>query len=120
MTAEEQQGLPVPAENGETPRPPVKAEFKSRPRDGERPTRKPLDFWDRIKLFLLFVGAWVVMLWAAMAQFDPAISTSEAVNQTLSGYWWLLGLAGIVPFPPHPYVVSRHRSEVRKGQTGVW
>jgi ATP-dependent Zn protease len=120
MTSEEQQSLPVTADNGETPPLPVKMEFKSRPRDGERPTRKPLDFWDRIKLFLLFVGAWVVMLWAAMAQFDPAISTREAVNQTLSGYWWLLGVAGLELLRQLHYVISEHWTKYHRGWTGFW
>jgi cell division protease FtsH len=68
-------------------------EYRSRERDQDRATRKPLELWDRIKLILLFVGGWLVMLWAALAQFDPHISAGEAVNQTLRSYWWLLGLA---------------------------
>ncbi|MGH2556267.1 MAG: hypothetical protein ACRDHO_11185, partial [Actinomycetota bacterium] len=64
-------------------------EYRSRERDEDRPTRKRLEFWDRIKLILLFVAAWLVMLWAAFAQFDPQISNAEAFNQTLRSYWWL-------------------------------
>jgi cell division protease FtsH len=90
--------------------------FQSRPRDDERPTRKPLEFWDRIKLILLFVGAWLVMLWAAFAQFDPEISATQAINQTLLSYWWLLALAGIEALRQLHYLVS----EVSPRYHGFW
>ncbi|HEX9823947.1 MAG TPA: AAA family ATPase [Actinomycetota bacterium] len=70
-------------------------EYKSRERDEDRPTRKPLPLWDRVKLILLFLGAWTVLFWANVAQFDPVISMREAFVQTLRGNWWLLALAGL-------------------------
>jgi ATP-dependent Zn protease len=80
----------------------------SRERDADRTTRKPLELWDRIKLILLFLGAWLVMLWAAFAQFDPHISAAEAVNQTLIGYWWLLALAALEAVRQIHYVICEH------------
>src|SRR5919108_1893711 len=71
------------------------APFHSRERDDERRTRKPMELWDRLKLVLLFLGSWLVLLWATMAQFDPAITRQQAVDQTLRSYWWLLALAGL-------------------------
>jgi cell division protease FtsH len=80
--------------------------YRSRPRDDERATRKPLALWDRIKLILLFVGAWILLFWAAQAQFDPQISTVEAINQTLLSYWWLLGLAALETIRQIHYLIS--------------
>src|SRR5262245_25351778 len=96
--------------------PPASSEFKSRPRDSDRTTRKPLDLWDRIKLILLFVGAWLLMFWASLAQFDPDISTQEAVNQTLRSYWWLLALAVLEVIRQIHYVIAEHSA----AYYGMW
>ena len=42
--------------------PPPPPPYQSRERDEDRATRKPLGWWDRIKLLALFLGAWLVML----------------------------------------------------------
>jgi ATP-dependent Zn protease len=98
-------GTDLATRNGDNPSP---LHHVSRMRDDERTTRKPIDLWDRVKLIILFLGAWLVMLWAALAQFDPNISFSEAVNQTLLGYWWLLALAGIELIRQVHYVICEH------------
>src|SRR6185295_11119101 len=54
----------------------------------ERPTRKPLRLWDRVKFLLLFVVMRVVLIWAAMAD-TPIISFEDAVKTELrSRQWW--------------------------------
>lgn len=113
MTAD-QTPAPAPAKQ-EGALAPVQ-EYKSRERDEDRLTRKRLDFWDRIKLVLLFLGAWLVMFWAAMAQFDPRISRQEAFNQTLRSYWWLLALAGLELLRQIHYLIS----ERSKGYHQFW
>src|SRR5919109_2562870 len=118
MTAEEQPGLGSPAGVDGTPAP--GPGFKSRERDEERPTRKPLDFWDRVKLILLFVGAWAVLLWATMAQFDPAITRQEALNQTLRSYWWLLALAGLELIRQIHYFISERWARWHQAWTGIF
>jgi cell division protease FtsH len=90
------------------------AEYRSRVRDDDRATRKPLGFWDRIKLILLFVGAWLVMLWAALAQFDPHIGSQEAVNQTLRSYWWLLALAAFELVRQIHYLISERSARYHR------
>jgi len=95
-------------------------EYKSRQRDRDRLTRKPLDLWDRIKLILLFLGSWVVMFWAALAQFDPQMSNAQAFNQTLRSYWWLLGLAGLEALRQIHYLVSEHSRPWHKVWTGMF
>ncbi|MBA3551272.1 MAG: hypothetical protein H0W27_00170, partial [Actinobacteria bacterium] len=58
---EDQPGLSWPDhDTGPTPPP----EYKSRLRDEERITRKPLAWWDRIKLLLLLLGAFMVLVWS--------------------------------------------------------
>nr|MBA3629586.1 hypothetical protein [Actinomycetota bacterium] len=69
-------------------------EAPSRIRDEDRTTRKPMAWWDRIKLIVFLVGAWSLMLWAAMAQ-NPFLPFNDAVNLTLRSQGWLLFLAGI-------------------------
>src|SRR5919202_1827605 len=91
-------------EPGKGPTPPP--EYKSRPRDEDRATRRPLFFWDRVKLFLLFIGAWLVLFWAALAQYDPIITTSDALYQTLRSYWLLLALAALELVRQIHYLIS--------------
>src|SRR5438093_3487183 len=118
MNAEEPGSLGSPADHGGVPA--LAAEFTSRERDEDRLTRKPLELWDRIKLILLFLGAWVVMLWANLAQFDPAIGSSEALNQTLRGYWWLLGLAAVEAVRQIHYLISEHSASWHRRWTGLF
>src|SRR2546426_8728492 len=105
MSSEGKPGLSWPDhDSGPTPPP----EYKGRERDEDRPTRKPLDLWDRFKFILLLAGLWGVFLWANLAQFDPQISTREAFNQTLRSYWWLLALDGVELIRQIHYLISEH------------
>jgi cell division protease FtsH len=117
MTEEIQPALPPRADDQPSSPP---ARFTSRPRDDERTTRKPLDFWDRIKLILLFLGSWLLLFWANVAQFDPAISTREAFNQTLRSYWWLLALAGLEVLRQLHYLVSEHSPRYHRRWSRIW
>src|SRR2546426_4706298 len=118
MTPEDTPGLAAPSGHDGIPAPAT--QLKSRERDEDRPTRKPLDLWDRIRLFLLFVGAWFLLLWASMAQFDPAISSRQAFDQTLRGYWWLLALAGLEVIRQTHYLVSEHWPRWHRTWTGFF
>ena len=46
-------------------------EYRSRERDEDRPTRKPLDWWARVKFLALLGTAFLVMTWGTMARFSP-------------------------------------------------
>ena len=51
--------------------------IKSRPKDAERPTRKPMRAWDRIKVFLFLLACFFALVWASMAGDQLAnVSTS--------------------------------------------
>ncbi len=57
-----------------------------------RPTRARMLIWDRIRLLLLFVGAWLVIVWAAMAD-NPLLPFVDAVRIQGDASRWLLWLA---------------------------
>jgi cell division protease FtsH len=58
-----------------------------------RPTRKKMATWDRIRLLLLFGVAWLVIVWAAMAD-NPLLPFVDAVRIHVVESQWLLWLAG--------------------------
>jgi cell division protease FtsH len=64
----------------------------SRPKPSERTTRARVHVWDRIRLFLLLLGAFLVLVWADMAGADGSLPFRVAVRESASSYWWLLVL----------------------------
>src|SRR5918996_3824672 len=83
--------------------------FKSRERDDERPTRKPLAYWDRIKILLLLIGAWLVLLWSTIASFPTGyVPLGDALNMTVRSYGWLLVLALVEFLRQVHYFISEH------------
>jgi len=80
-------------------------EAPSRIKDEDRTTRKPMAWWDRIKLLVFLVGAWLLLLWSAMAQ-NPFLPFNDAVNLTLRSQGWLLFLAGVELLRQIHYFIS--------------
>lgn len=76
-----------PPPTQEAPAPPVTAAART-------PTRKPMSVWDRTRLLLLFVVAWLVVVWASMAD-NPLLTFSDAALIQLVDSQWLLWLAGL-------------------------
>src|SRR6266511_2763738 len=68
--------------------------YRSREREVDRRTRKPLPPWDRIKWILALCVLFVAFVWSLMATI-PIIPFSDALSQTLRSKWWLLALAGV-------------------------
>ena len=66
----------------------AKHEFVSRPRDGERTTRKPLAFFDRIKILLALGGLQIFFVWVTLDD-NPILPVREAIDQTLRDRWWI-------------------------------
>jgi len=87
-------------------RSPAAPEFRSRQRDEERLTRKPLAWWDRVKLILLFLGAFAVLMWSTLSRFAGLISIQDAFDQTVRADWWLLALAGLELLRQTHFLVS--------------
>ncbi|MBA3551877.1 MAG: AAA family ATPase [Actinobacteria bacterium] len=104
---EDKPGLSWPDhDSGPTPPP----EYKSRLRDEDRATRKPLAWWDRIKLLLLLLGAFMVLVWSTLAEFAGLISFQDAFAQTTRAHWWLLLLAGLELIRQLHYLISERSS----------
>jgi cell division protease FtsH len=91
-------------DSGPTPPP----EYKSRERDEDRSTRKPLGWWDRIKILLLLGGSFMLLVWGTLAQFEGLISFRDAFNQTVRQQWWLIGLFGLELLRQIHFIISEH------------
>ncbi len=55
--------------------------FTSRIRDEDRRTRKPLDWWDRVKLVVLWVILYALVFWSTIAT-NPIIPAGDALYNT--------------------------------------
>ena len=82
-------------------------QFTSRPRDDERPTRKPLALWDRVKFLLLLTGLYWFFVWGAMAD-NPLLPFADAARDEAEAKWWLFLLGGIELLRQTHYLVSEH------------
>ncbi|HEX2064592.1 MAG TPA: AAA family ATPase, partial [Acidimicrobiales bacterium] len=88
------------------PTPPPAHESSGR---DEPATRKPLGWWDRVKFLVLLSGAWLVVVWAAMAD-DPNMSFSDAVRIHVRSAAWLLALLALECLRQLHYLISEHRA----------
>jgi ATP-dependent Zn protease len=59
-----------------------------------RNTRKPLEFWDRIKILVLLGLVWVLLVWAMMAN-NPLVGFSDAVRTQVHEASWVFILMGL-------------------------
>jgi ATP-dependent Zn protease len=64
------------------------------PHAAPAPTRKKMGLWDRVRLVLLFVLAWLIIVWASMAD-NPLLPFGDAALIQLVDSQWLLWLAGL-------------------------
>src|SRR5215203_2068374 len=75
----------------------------------EARTRKPSPLWDRAKILLLVGIAWLILLWASMAN-NPILPFTDAVRLQVRSGWWLLALMGLEAIRQRHYLVSEHWS----------
>jgi ATP-dependent Zn protease len=57
----------------------------------ERPTRKPLALWDRVKFLVLGAALFGFFVWSDAAS-NPILPLDEAVARQVEAKWWLLAL----------------------------
>src|SRR6516165_6426091 len=75
--------------------------------NAERPTRKPLPVWDRIKFLLLLALVWVLLTWSVMAN-NPLVGFSDAVRTEARAGWWVFVLMGLEAIRQIHYLISEH------------
>jgi cell division protease FtsH len=78
-----------------------------RPRDDDRPTRKPLAPWDRLKFLILLVLVWFILVWSLMAS-DPIIGFADAMRIEVTSGWWVFVLIGLELVRQLHFLVSEH------------
>jgi len=78
-----------------------------RPRDDERPTRKPLPIWDRIKFLLLLVLLWFILVWSVMAS-DPLVGFVDAMRIEVTSGWWVFALIALELIRQVHFLISEH------------
>ena len=67
---------------------------QSRLRDSDRKVRVHLSAFDRTKFIFLFVGVYLILVWAALAD-NPLLSFSDGCIQISKSRWWLFALLGV-------------------------
>jgi cell division protease FtsH len=78
-----------------------------RPRDEDRPTRKPLAPWDRLKFLALLVLVWLVLVWSEMAT-DPQVGFLDSARQQLRLAAWVEVLIGLELLRQLHFLLSEH------------
>jgi cell division protease FtsH len=76
-------------------------------RDEDRPTRKPLGAWDRLKFLSLLVLLWFVLVWSDMAN-NPVIGFLDAARQQFTLAAWVEVLIGLELLRQLHFLVSEH------------
>ena len=75
--------------------------------DTERPTRKPLPLWERIKFLLLLALVWLLLTWSAMAN-NPLMGFSDAARIEARAGAWVFVLMGLETLRQVHYLISEH------------
>lgn len=70
-------------------------------------TRKPMPLWSRIRLLLLFVLAFFVIVWAAMAE-NPLLTFGDSLRIQVYESQWLIWLAGLELLRQVHFLISEH------------
>jgi cell division protease FtsH len=78
-----------------------------RPVDALRLTRKPLAFWDRIKLLVLLALIWFILVLAVMAD-DPIVGFTDAMRIETRAAWWVFLLIGLELLRQIHFLISEH------------
>src|SRR5205807_2680799 len=73
----------------------------------EETTRKPMARWDRMKFIILLLFAFVLLVWAAMAN-NPLMPAADAISFTVRTKWWLLAIVALEMVRQLHYVISEH------------
>ncbi len=78
-----------------------------RPKDTERTTRRPMVFWDRIRVLLFLLGAFLILVWSQMS-LNTGESFREALRVQAKARWWILVLAALEIIRQFHYFVEEN------------
>jgi ATP-dependent Zn protease len=81
----------MPSDPATQPKP--RFEFTSRPKESEREYRTPVHPWDRVRLLIFILGAFLVLVLADVSASN--MSFRSALQEQVAKRWWLLALAVI-------------------------
>jgi cell division protease FtsH len=87
------------------PTPPPYRGRAGRPKDEDRSTRKPLAFWDRIRILLFLFIVFGVLVWGSVAS-NPLLTLQDALILNSRSNGWLLALAGLELVRQVHYLIS--------------
>src|SRR5438552_9797196 len=87
----------------------TQTQFVSRPRDTDRTTRKPLPWWDRVKVLAVLALIFGLSVWSETGD-NPILPVSEAFNSVLRSRWWLVALAALEVLRQVHYLIAEHWS----------
>ena len=99
-------------------RPPM--ERPSRPKESERTTRKPLPWWDRIKLLLLFAAVWAVLVLGAYFRLVGAMSRYDALYYAVRMYPAILVLFAIELIRQIHFLIAEHWKRYYAFWNRIW
>jgi cell division protease FtsH len=99
-------------------RPPMQR--PSRPKESERTTRKPLPWWDRVKLLLLFGAVWVVLVLGAYFRLVGAMSRYDALYYAVRMYPAILVLFAIELIRQIHYLIAEHWKRYYAFWNRIW
>ena len=102
----------MPSDLDTQPKP--RFEFTSRPKESEREYRTPAHFWDRIRLLVFLLGAFLVLVLADVSANN--MSFRSALQDQVGKRWWLLVLAAIETLRQLHYYLQ----EQSKGYYRFW
>jgi cell division protease FtsH len=88
----------------------------SRPKESERLTRKPLPWWDRVKLLLLFAATWTVLVLGAYFRLEGLMSRYDAFYYASRMYPAFIVLFVLELLRQAHYLIAEHW----KGYYAFW
>ncbi|HEX2043348.1 MAG TPA: AAA family ATPase [Acidimicrobiales bacterium] len=87
--------------------------FKSRMREEDRTTRKPMALWDRTKILLLLGSTWILFVMADMGA-NPILPFRDAVDRQVRAKWWLLAAAVLEGLRQLHYLISERSASYHR------
>jgi len=93
--------------------------FHGNPKESERPTRRPLILFDRIRFILLFSVVWAVLVISEVGD-NPLLSVGDALRRGLRANWWMLVLVALEVIRQIHYRICEKSAVYHRSWQGAW